>query len=88
MTKEEYLELNWRKARFVRETNKWYEYKIFNRTVWIYKNGRKPGCSCEHGSLYGVNKPFEYCKHIKIVKKAIKERRCFKWNWWIRDPTQ
>lgn len=80
VSKSEYLTHHAKSVAFVVETTRFYEYSILKRSVWIYKDGRKPSCTCEHGSCYGINRPFEYCKHINIVKQAIKERKGFIWQ--------
>jgi len=85
LTEREYLEKNWKKVRFIRETSRWFEYKIFKHTVWIYKDESKPHCTCEHGSLWGVNKPAELCRHIKLVRQAVIKRRSWKWDWWKKE---
>ena len=39
---------------------------IFNKYTWNFN------CSCQHGSLWGVNKPEEFCKHVWAVKEHLK----------------
>ena len=37
------------------------------------------GCTCVHGSMYGVNKVDETCVHIKLVIEALKQRGTIAW---------
>ena len=82
----EWLERHHNKVKFIVETSKFYEYKVFTRSVYLYKDAdRKPSCTCQHGSCYGVSKPDELCKHIKLVRKAIIKHNSFIWNWWDKE---
>lgn len=50
--------------------------------VTMYADGRARkgyGCTCAHGSMYGVNKPDELCKGMKAVREAIKNRGRMTW---------
>lgn len=64
---------------FKADTSRFYEYEVSGYLVWLYKDGRKPDCSCEFGSMWGNNDPFKYCKHIQTVKERVKQEGDFKW---------
>ena len=52
----------------------------YNVTMYMGTEHRKAwNCTCVHGSMYGVNKVNETCKHIKMVCEAIKHHKTIQW---------
>lgn len=79
-TPVEFMEANWEEVKFLNDSRSFLDYKVKDHVVILFKDGRKPSCTCSHGSFYGVNKEFEYCYHIGLVKYAIKKRKSFTWD--------
>jgi len=55
-------------------------FSVEEHSVVFSKHTWQINCCCQHGSLWGVNKPEEFCKHVWAVKEHLKSMEMSKNN--------